>query len=343
MKKKIIIITTTVIIILVLFYLNRVTNLSIDRVDGIEQFFESRDESNNLYGITEDGDIYSFNYRNTAELIIEQSEIIFYKKNRDISLIINKDGSIYLDETGGFGGKLIGKIEGAVRGDTTTIHTAIVTDKGQLFMYGNNMYGGDEYNILGTGEINKLEEFQEIPILNNITQVIFGCANTYVLTKSGDIFMSGEEGNLRYTKFQKFDTTEKIINICGNENSVFALSQQGEVYEFGYLTLRFRGGLFDKVENLEEIGSISVASSNAAGLTKDGELYCWGRDIYKRNTMEYMEPTKIGNFSDAVEIYCTEDYIYVISKDNIICVPFNRENKLLRLINTFNIFYGGEK
>lgn len=337
-KYIILIFIILILIFIVILYINRPINKLFYLEADICNFISSMDSSNDMLAITDNGKIYCYNYDNSnVKVILEESDIVFYKRNGH-SLIIHKDGSIYIDKEGGFEGKLIGKIEGAVSGDITLIHAAIVTNTGELYMYGNNMYGGNEYNILGTLDRNNISKFEKITTTDNVLKVVCCPSQTYLLTDTGNIYMAGNLFKLKHKEFKKLDCSEYITDICRNDQILFVLNNIGDVYEIGNSFEYFNGGLFYKQSNLKDIVAISANTKNAAAVDRNGRLYFWGKNVDKYYDIGKMEPKLIKGIKNALDVYCTEDYAYIIKNDNILAVPIYRQNKVIKLIEKYNIF-----
>lgn len=319
-----------------LYLICNVRNTTYKRMKDIIQFFPSKNASGHLYGLTSNGKIYCYyKNKNKVDVIIEESDIIFLEMGMQ-SLIIHKDGSIYIDEAGGFEGELIGTIEGAVSGDTISTHTAIITDKGQLYMYGYN--DAKRYNLLGTGDTQRLDKFTLIELPDKIVKVDYGSTYTFLLTDNNKIYRTGYLGNLNYTTFCEYEQWKAFVDIQSSHTSVFALGTHGKIIMMDNSYDIFFPSLSEKLDMVNNIKDFTVASQNVLGVSSDGELYYWGRDLYKPDEENSINPQKIKNIGIIEEVYSTGGSVYAIKADEIICIPLDRENRLIKFINKYNIF-----
>ncbi len=338
-KKRVFITLSIATLITIIYIASSVYNKTFERMDDIVQFVAVNNGTENLYGLTDNGKIYSYNHKKRkVETLVDKSDIIFMKIGSQ-SLIIHKDGSIYVDKTGGFEGELIGKIEGAVSGDTISSHTAILTDKGHLYMYGYNERGRDEYNILGTDKNHKLDQLTLIELPEAIVKVDCGTEYTALLSEEGKLYTTGRFGLEKNSIFTENVQEEVIVDLQSNKQSVYALKTNGEIVRVNnYHAEDFSVSEFREVEN-EVFVSLSVAAVNGLCVNSEGELFYWGRDIYKPDVRDSHRAKKMDGISNAEEVYCVGFYAYVIQSDKIICVPLERQNKIVRFINYYNIFY----
>lgn len=332
-KKKYIVVFLLSILVIILITMSTPNNKPFEIMDDIK--FYSTLPDGNLYGLTEKGKVYCCNINNNIiDVLFEESDII-YLGGRDRSLIIHRDGSVYIDEVGGLGGTFIGKVEGAVNGDTSSSHTAIVTDDGKLYVHGYE--GSTDWNKLGTGNKFNLDQFQLIELPQKIIKVDCGRTNTFVLTESGELFWTGDmSGKFGYT-FAKYDINKQIKDIQSNDTSFFLLDENGNVDLFCN-NVDINGDM--PTNGLKDIVSLSVSTYDLLAINNAGVLYYSGKDIYKLRVYNgnYISPTKISNISDAREVYCSSMHAYVVKDDKIICVPLDRENRIKQFIHKYNIF-----
>lgn len=122
-------------------------------------------------------------------------------------------------------------------------------------------------------------------IMENISSVSLGNYHYAAITKNGDLYMWG---NNKYGQIG-----DETSNICGRVPK--------------------------KVESLKNVVSVSVGDNHSAALTKDGDLYMWGRNNYGQlgdgTTTDSIEPKLI--MSNVISVCCGPNgNTAVITQDN---------------------------
>ncbi|NLL74069.1 MAG: hypothetical protein GX237_11155 [Clostridiales bacterium] len=334
-NKKALKVLIAILVLIFIYNLFNVKNIHFEKMDDIIFYSSLPDGTENLYGLTGSGKIYCFNYKKgKVEVVVEESDIIYFG-GRERSLIIYSDGSIYIDETGGLEGNYIGEIEGAISGDASAYHAAIITAKGEVYICGKN--SSENSNILGSGNRYELDEFQLIELSEKVVKVDCGLFNTLLLTENGGLYWSGDLMDKYTYTFKKHEESEDIIDIHSNDYTSFVLHKDGDVTGFGsgsdfcFLAVDTHG--------FNNIISFSVSANNAIGINNKGELFYCGDDIYNTNGLNnILYPQKLKGIRKAKEVYCSDMNAYVIQKNKITCIPLDKENRLKKFINYYNIF-----
>lgn len=272
-----------------------------------------------LYGFSNDGSIYTYSYEaSEPSKQVGDENLIFYK-NKGRSLIIKQDGTIFLDQTGGFNGKKIGKVPGAIMGDFSEHHVAVVTKDGELFMYGENKNG--EIGQEGTVILNQFTKINNIPY---VRKVVCGEIYSCILSSEDELWISGKLGTNQWELFTKQTTTYPIKDVDGGEYTIFYLDTMGDLYCFGTYPIEYES-LNGKVEGLSNIQFISVARGNTAVIDKEGNIYYIRSDQIFDRYWDRVEPIKIAEQQNVVELYCTEHYVYTFDQDKIKIIPVNQK------------------
>ena len=132
-------------------------------------------------------------------------------------------------------------------------HTGLVITSGKVYMFGSNMSGE-----LGTGKslIHSEDYPQEIEGIENIALVSCGPNNTGLVSKSGEVYIFGENTPGRMIrKPQEIKELKNVVSIsCGYYYTGF-LTTLGEVYIIGKDNLTPK-----KIEDIPPIVSISCGA-----------------------------------------------------------------------------------
>ncbi len=82
---------------------------------------------------------------------------------------------------------------------------------------------------------------------------------------------------------------------------------------------------FERMDDIVQFITASNGTENLYGRTDSGKIYNYNHK---------------DGISNAEEVYCVGFYAYVIQSDKIICVPLQRQNKILRFISYHDIIFG---
>ncbi|MEG3753251.1 hypothetical protein [Psychromonas arctica] len=173
---------------------------------------------------------------------------------------------------------------------------AMVTEDGRLFVFGANTLGG-----LGLGNSAPVTFPTEVVLPNDDLAIYAtsGSANTYVLTRSGNVYSSGDNGNLQLgrlddasddqTTFGLVLISEPVVDIAVRDYTVYALTETGDVYSWGNNSSK--GELGDgsvsvdrstplKILEGKNIVVIEAGADFGLAVDNDGVVYGWGNNTY---------------------------------------------------------------
>jgi len=178
-------------------------------------------------------------------------------------------------------------------------HSGILTDDGDLYMWGYNMGGG-----VGVGYIYSIEP---IPVL--ISQKLFGGERIVALylnnfmssaiTETGKLYLWGKLpklihpdnfGGEKVLMFRNSSEHYGVITEIGHvymwgDNSYGGLGV-GENFEYGENKLKYSPGstvpilLPQSYFDNEKVIALDLKWENSAAITESGKLYMWGRNEY---------------------------------------------------------------
>jgi len=168
-----------------------------------------------------------------------------------------------------------------VKADCGTRHTAMVDDKGRLYMCG----AGDA-GQLGTGSREKEVLPREITsIPEKIQDSACGIFHTLVLTRSGRVYAMGgnntgqlgigtKRGSSTPVRIKELDTVNVVKIAAGNHSA--AVTNRGELFVWG--TNIFGEYLIPTSFSTPDIfiEEVSIGGSFGAAIDKRGSLYTWG-------------------------------------------------------------------
>jgi len=225
-------------------------------------------------------------------------------------------------------------------------HAIILTKDGLIYTMGIG-----KYDELGLGEdIKKTEIPLQVPGISNVIQVVTGKYHSMALTRDGEVFTWGRPGSLGHPKSQwwyfnqdpcptptRVKALSGIKAIASGLLHSIALTHEGSVFswgkgEFGRLG---HGGAGNKAvpEHITAfdglpIKAIHCGSAFNAALSKDNELWVWGRndkgqcanaeslqvDIMRQESI----PAKIDSFpnSNLVSIACGGQQMAAVTSDH---------------------------
>ena len=195
-----------------------------------------------------------------------------------------------------------------------------IDSKDDLYMWGANIFGS-----IGDAE-NKDNYTEPVKVLENVKDLTiddYGWT-TAAITNDGELYMWGSnmagkigpyvEGELEgtaYTPYKvKLPGKVKSVSVSANGGVTGAVLENGDAYMWGSLKSQEQSffGATDvnqgvPVKVAENVQDLQINRGVRSYLTKDGDLYTWGDDLYKElgrvtdGTNEYT-PTKIAGLSD---------------------------------------------
>lgn len=162
-------------------------------------------------------------------------------------------------------------------------YTFALTDSGELYASGSN-----DGSQLGLGEVDSVRSFTKVAgFTSPIRQITTKNSHTFVLTNSGELYVSGSgiDGRLglgevtfvnRFAKVTIPELTRPLTQIIAMANCTFALSDHGELYSCGdiYGVKRFTKMIIPGL--ISPLAQIIEANLRLFALTNQGELYACG-------------------------------------------------------------------
>ncbi len=187
-------------------------------------------------------------------------------------------------------------------------HTLIVGDSGEI--YGN---GSNEYNQLGLQYHHDIEDFQSIIKLPTLSSILGTYSRTYLLTKTGDVYVSGRRaydydfipGIKDNTCFEKIPFPEPVISLSADLSYMLIVTVTGKLYMIGNLSGEtgldqtttqvakdYSSESFDSndyppedyklslIPTSSPVRQVCVQKSHCFYLTTEGQLYGFGANYY---------------------------------------------------------------
>jgi alpha-tubulin suppressor-like RCC1 family protein len=218
--------------------------------------------------LTEDGNVATWGYG--ANGCLGQGNYVSYTSPKIVQGIEAK--TIYI-EAGGF-------------------HTAALTEKGNLYMWGRNDEGQLSVEM-GVAEQDKYGYLLTTPtiVLGDVEQVSLGEAHTIVLLKRDVCALCGRlVRSSKSCMWKQFNIGEQIVEISSSENYSLIVSVSGNVYSIGKCIEGQMTQLIGKDKSIlvgksyfpEPIISAVCGSEESLALGKSLDIYTWGsKGIYK--------------------------------------------------------------
>ena len=198
-------------------------------------------------------------------------------------------------------------------------HSFILTEDGEVYAFGNNKNGQ-----LGLNDTNERLLPTKIDSTHygnkKITQISAGSLHSLILTEDGEVYAFGnnKKGQLGLNDTEerlvptKIDSNyygnKKITQISTGDSHSLILTEDGEVYAFGY-NGKGQLGLNNKTDRLvptkidsthygnKKIAQIFAGSLHSFVLTEDGEIYAFGLNgngqLGLNDKTDRLVPTKI--------------------------------------------------
>ncbi|CAI2372376.1 unnamed protein product [Moneuplotes crassus] len=189
-------------------------------------------------------------------------------------------------------------------------HSLVVSTEGQVYSVGDNKKGA-----LGLGHTSNVDEFTEVPDLENIVQVSAGSGFSFFLDNEGKLFScgggaNGHKGKGNITKPTEITIFEEPVKyIDSGIDHAACITESGKLYTWGANTFKQLGhgssistskvlSTPKVVSELEEVNIVNVSCSKGlkhcqtSCVDSEGRAYFWGCG-YKG---------KLGNVDDWVHI-----------------------------------------
>ena len=266
--------------------------------------------SSHSAAITKDGSLYMWGYNYYGQLgdgtttdrytpVKIMDNVASVSLGGDHSAAITKDSNLYM-----WGGNGSGQL-----GDGTTAkktrphrvasnvqsvklgnsHTTVISKDGGLYTWGYNYYGQ-----LGNGTTT--DSSNPIKIMNDVVNCAGGDRHTIALRKDGTVYTwgyndCGQLGDGTTTKrtspvaIQIYDHT----NVLTSTGIKYGIIPDNENYSF---------------ESTGEVIQMAAGGTHTAAVTKDGDLYMWGRNYYGQlgvySNADSKIPIKVNNSSSTL-------------------------------------------
>ncbi len=164
------------------------------------------------------------------------------------------------------------------------VHTAAITENGELYMWGYNEYGqvGD-----GTTE----DRYVPKKIMENVLSVSLSGHNSAAITENGDLYtwgynIAGQIGDgTTENRYLPQKIMENVVYVSLGNCVSAAITEKGELYTWGVNTV---GGIGDGTTTnrytptkiMENVIYVKMLYGNAMAITEDGKLYVWGNNLW---------------------------------------------------------------
>ena len=212
---------------------------------------------------------------------------------------------------------------------------AAVTKKGDLYMWGDDIYGMLTYDCTEKSRLFPKK------IMSNVATVEIEFGVVAALTKSGDLYMWGLEtthtlkkeydydanGTFYNTRYKPAKVMSNVVSVSLRDSEgVAAITKDGSLYMWGNNNEGQVGnGTFvdqnDPVKVLSNVASVELAANNSAAITKNGDLYVWGYNYYGQvgnNTTTLLDENKpvkvLSNVKDVEIGYADGEYCAALTK-----------------------------
>jgi len=201
-------------------------------------------------------------------------------------------------------------------------HTALVDNKGRLFVTGNN-----EEGQLGIEDTKVIKEPTLVSWINEkVKEAVCGESNTLVLTIKGQVYDICKSNQLVFE--------DGIVSIAAGGYSA-AITDKGKVYLWGTCTF---GKLLKPtlIKELSNAKHISIGASFGLMLDREGQVFVWGESPME----DYKVPTKLDLLQGKVitQIACGGFSAIMLGQD---ISPTHSQSKLMKeqelLVEEYNI------
>lgn len=197
----------------------------------------------------------------------------------------------------------------------------------EMGVSGNSIISLQEVNQ----ESNSIVEMESVPVFLQNTIALWGYHKA-VIDKSGNLYLWGYNNFGQLGNGTRTNSSENLIKVLENVRSVSlgydfsaAITENGDLYLWGAGYEGQLGNGRNEIDNyslvpikiLNNVLSVSLGGGHTAAVTKDGNLYVWGWNIYGQlgngTYNSILNPTKLLNNVAMVE--CGSDYSAAITKD----------------------------
>ncbi len=177
--------------------------------------------------------------------------------------------------------------------ETSYGNTAVITSKGDLYIWGNNSHGQ-----VGCG--NTEDQSEPVLIMKDVASVCLSETHTAAITKKGELYLWGSNQYAQIGNDSHEDQLtpllimEDVQQVSLGTNHSGALCTNGDLYAWGYSTGTGTGeeqGTPQLIAN--DIASFSMNDCEGAAVSKYGDLYVWGMSWTTQSQFVEKYPTKI--------------------------------------------------
>jgi len=257
--------------------------------------------------------------------ITENGKLYMWGENTNGTLIHSKQNKIFTP----FIVPVTGKV---IQVSCGKDHVGVVTENGKLYMWGDNNSGqiGNGY-AGGTQLTPTLVRFKE-----KVSQVSCGFATTGVVTKSGKLYMWGDNqfGALAIGSLGGLMTMPdhvaidgKVVQVSSGVSHSGAVTRDGKLYMWGD---NQRGQLGDGtaigksiptlISSINGVVQVSCGDYHTGAVTKEGKLYMWGSNMFgklgvRKGIVASVIPMHVPIPGGVEQVSCGLHNTGVVSKD----------------------------
>ncbi|CAH0556434.1 unnamed protein product [Brassicogethes aeneus] len=215
--------------------------------------------------------------------------------------------------------------------------SAAISDCGKQFVWGNNgnTQLGLSKSITCTGIPSRLQVSQKLA--TGFKHVSCGLRHSAMITKDGGLLVAGTgaKGQLglgdnfddnNYLSISKVPEIEDVISCASGQHHTVMLKEDGTVMSWGenkYGQL----GISNNVSNSfvpmevfrdESLEKVYAGWTHSAALTKNGEVYTWGRNSYGQlgtSREELHKPEKVPDLTEIAQLSLGSEHNLAVTKE----------------------------
>ncbi len=270
-----------------------------------------------LIGLTKDGNLIEYD-QTGKERKTNQTNIRYICPNG--RLIIKNDGTIItdLDKTT-YEGKVIGKIPGAISGDTTKSFDLIfiVTENGELY------YHDGDSKMITFQYTEPIEGWKRVEYYKNVKKAAINDSGLSLFIINGEVYSTWDIINTK-SSINKVSKNYIITDIVVSVYSALFLDEQGNVYEL-YQSMRTDDSFYQpqKVEQINNAAKVYAVGGQRAVITKDNKVYLWKKErIHEGKELKYeYYYGEISNTEWDDILLDGHDYFYAIKDNKVSKIP----------------------
>lgn len=221
--------------------------------------------------------------------------------------------------------------------------SAVITDNGDLYSWGKNLYGA-----VGNGSTER--QMVPVKILSDVVDVQSGNFYSAALTKSKDLYFwgyntYGQIGNgTTYHQKSPVKILSNVQSFSLKSLHSAAITENGDLYVWGYNPFGQVGTgeqanyEATPVKVLSDVAYVTVGDTTTAAITKSGDLYIWGCGWSGQigNGSFDIQPAPVKILSDVVSVDLGSTHSAAITKNGDLYLWGNGENGRLGTGETAN-------